>query len=121
MAATLLSYAKRYGREAGHNAASWVFDGNTDVRTYDRILTGIDEGDPAILDSLPVPDLSGEWADSPTPHSLAESLGISDDDSRLPDLCSAWEEAAGRVFFADVESAARYQLGMTRHAPSHRH
>jgi hypothetical protein len=47
------------------NAASWVFDGNTDTDTYRRVLAGIEDGDPEIMDALPFLDWSGQWADGP--------------------------------------------------------
>jgi hypothetical protein len=55
--------AASIGTEHGRNAASWVTDGNTDNLTYVNLWKGLECGDPAIWDSLPSPDLSGEWAD----------------------------------------------------------
>lgn len=55
--------AYELGREHGRNAASRV---EINAENASRILKGIEEGDPEILDTLPiVPDLSGEWADVP--------------------------------------------------------
>ena len=45
------------------NAAAWYFDGNTDEATYQRVLDGIEAGDPAILGTLPEVDWSMQWAD----------------------------------------------------------
>ncbi len=59
--------AKELGGEAGRAAASWVFDGNTTTEEYARVLFGIEDGDPEVLDALPSPDLSGQWAGASTP------------------------------------------------------
>ena len=110
----ILRQAKRDGREAGINAASWVFDGNTPRASYARVLKGLDEGDPAVLDSINAPNLSGEWADSPTPVSLASDYGL--DDKRDPDgliceeACEAWENAASDSFWSEIEKECRRQL-----------
>lgn len=70
-----LEYARTLGAEHGANAASWVIDGRTPAATARRILLGIDDGDPAVLDTLPAPDLSGQWADSLTgPELTADAL-----------------------------------------------
>jgi len=71
----ILAAARRDGAEAGRNAASWCTDGNTTLETYRAILRGIEDGDPAVLDAYRVPDLSGEYADAPTPSDLAERYG----------------------------------------------
>lgn len=55
-----LSYAKDLGERHGRNAASWI--DIPDAATARAILAGLEDGDPAILDTLPSPDLSGEWA-----------------------------------------------------------
>lgn len=56
------------GHEDGKNAASWLVDGNTPdpYRVLDDFIAGIDSGDPEVLDALPHPNVSGEWADDPT-------------------------------------------------------
>jgi len=61
------------GQRAGRNAADWwaqdTVGGRATADTAARaraVLAGIDNGDPAVLDTLPVCDLSGRWADTPT-------------------------------------------------------
>jgi hypothetical protein len=49
------------GRERGANAGEWYFDGNSDDATYAATLRGIEDGDPAILDTFPSFTF-GEWA-----------------------------------------------------------
>jgi hypothetical protein len=70
---TVLSALKTAGHAAGVNAAAWwaqdTLGGRAggDVRaTARRVLAGIDDGDPQILDSLPALDLSGQHADTPS-------------------------------------------------------
>jgi hypothetical protein len=69
---TVLSALTTAGHAAGVNAAAWwVQDAlgdraSGDVRaTARRVLAGIDDGDPMVLDSLPALDLSGQHADTP--------------------------------------------------------
>ena len=61
----ILRAARRDGRTAGENRASWAFDGNTDAASYARVLKGLSDGDPMILDQFNPPNLSGEWARYP--------------------------------------------------------
>lgn len=88
--------ARVVGREHGRNAASWTeIDG---AGIAQRILTGIDDGDPAVMESLPQPDLSGEWADGYTVERLRDDVGAPDDrDDDLVTLSTrladAYEEA----------------------------
>ena len=110
MATTLRNIAIAEGKSAGKAMASWVFDGNTDPANYARILKGIQDGDPVVLDNLTTPNLSGEWADDPTPQTLADDLGIETDDDRLDDLCTLWEDAAHRAFWDEIERTCKYHL-----------
>lgn len=64
--------AYRLGVDAATAAASWIADGNTDHAAAVRVLAMMDDGDPAADDYMPArPTLSGEWADDPTPTSIA--------------------------------------------------
>lgn len=107
----ILSAARRDGKAAGESAASWAFDGNTSRETYARIIRGFEDGDPEILDSLPWPNLSGEWAGDPTPRSLAEDYGITEERDPSGDLtadaCDAWEDAASSAFKRALTAACR--------------
>jgi hypothetical protein len=51
----LVAKAEELGRAAGKTAASWAFDGNTPKEEYQRVLRGIEEGDPAVLDAAEPP------------------------------------------------------------------
>lgn len=105
----ILSLARGDGETAGRNAASWAFDGNTTTKTYRTVLRGIQDGDPAVLDSFHTPDLSGEWSGDPTPSTLAEDYDIADDDRRdwlLDEVCNVWMDAASEAFWSEVERIA---------------
>ena len=107
----LKSAARRMGREDGARAASWTYDGNTSREAAERIVRGLEDGDPEILDSFCPPNLSGEYADDPTPHSLARDLGLDDDDPRsewlIDELATAYEEGVSATFWPAVERAYR--------------
>jgi len=110
----ILRKARRDGRDAGRNAASWCFDGNTTDATYRYVLKGLEDGDPAVLDTYSAPNLSGEWADAPTPQSLAEDYDLDTtndpDSTRLDEACSVWEDAASEAFWKELERTARYYV-----------
>ncbi len=69
---TILDAMSGAGAQAGSAAADWWAQdtvgahatGDT-TRTARRVLAGLDDGDPAVCDALPVCDLSGQWADTP--------------------------------------------------------
>lgn len=109
----ILRQAKRDGAEAGKNMASWALDDNTE-ETYRYILKGIEDGDPEVLDTFNTPNLSGEFAGDPTPQSLAESYGITEERDPegylLDSVCTLWEDAASSAFWAEIERICRFQL-----------
>jgi len=78
---------RQRGFSDGENAASWLIDGNTPdpFMFLSRLLTGMEEGDPEVMDSLPHPRVSGEWADDPTWEQICQDelrrYGTPDDDS----------------------------------------
>lgn len=92
--------ARELGREAGRNAGSWAADGNTSAEHIRKVLTMIEDGDPEADDFLPrKPNLSGEFADDPTPRSVA--LDIIGEDYEPDDrdaLCDAWEDGVRETF-----------------------
>src|SRR5579863_6038527 len=71
-------------RDAGNAAASWVFDGNTPEEEYQRVLRGIEEGDPAVLCAAEPPAIGPDSGD------LARDLGIEPGDRSLPRAVSAY-------------------------------
>lgn len=97
--------AEQCGTEAGKAAASWAFDGDTDRETYAKVLKGIEDGDPEIMDMQPAP-LSGEWAGESIPE-LSARYGIDLEDEEIADR---FEEAYSQAFWDEIERTARYHL-----------
>lgn len=113
---TLIGAARDIGADHGKNAAAFaeqcliggrVTDGS-ELETAARIIRGLDDGDPAVYDELPEPDLSGQWADGYLPRDLAGDVGLDMDaaaaDEILQDLCDAYCEA-----FRDAAEAETYR------------
>ena len=106
-----LAEAERLGRARGQAAGSWVIDGNTSAASALAILTGYEDGDPEIMDLQP-DALSGEWADAPTPQSLAAELGLEDDiPEGIDDLSSSYEGGFSEGFWDEVVRSARAKVG----------
>lgn len=91
-----LQYARETGTAHGRAAASWYEI--RDEATARAILSGLEDGDPAILDTLPSADLSGEWADTLTGPQLVA-------DAWAEGLCSDYR-AVGMDHTAAYEAAA---------------
>jgi hypothetical protein len=118
--------AREAGEEAARDAASWIADGNSEEVDCERMLRGLQDGDPEFIDRLVYPNLSGEMADGPTPKSLFEEItGLDshaeasyniDAYSALSDaLCSAWEAGVEETFLPACEAElarhfTRYKL-----------
>jgi hypothetical protein len=108
--AEIITRAEALGADAGRAAASWVFDGNTDRATYARVLAGIEDGDPEVMDAYREPDLSGEFSGAGCEAGLAVDLGIEPYSELSDDACRAWDEAARAAFWAEIEKTARAAL-----------
>jgi hypothetical protein len=106
-AASIASDAENLGRDAGRAAASWMFDGNTPEETYCTVLRGIEDGDPAILDTDPAPFLPG---DTYTDAGLPRDLSLDDEDQLPPDAVTAYLDAAAESFWHETERIAREHL-----------
>ena len=105
----LAAMAAELGRDAGRAAATWVFDGNTPEEAYRRVLRGIEDGDPAVLDAIEPPAIgpaAGYGQDD-----LARDLGIAPGDPALPRAVSAYADAFTGSFWQDTERAARQHAG----------
>jgi hypothetical protein len=114
--------AYRLGVEAAVAAASWVLDGNTPQDHIARMVAWLDDGDPRADEFLPaMPDLSGEWADGPTPLSLAMKI-IEDplpSAAAIGRCADAWEAGVSDTFGPECERILRGALEdapMTREA-----
>lgn len=63
--------AEALGREDGNAAAGWYFNNTSPSREdYLRVLTGMRDGDPLLLDTFHSSPLSAEWADGMSPAKL---------------------------------------------------
>ena len=98
--------ALQLGQDAGIAAASWCFDGNSDPAERGRVLAMLRDGDPMAFDYLPsMPNLSGGWADDPTPLSLARDITGDDDPSPelIDTLADTWESGVALTFESECE------------------
>jgi hypothetical protein len=105
----LVAKAEELGRAAGTTAAGQVFDGNTPREEYQRILRGIEEGDPAVLDATEPPAIGP--ATGYDSGDLARDLGIEPADRGLPRAVSAYADAFTDAFWQETERAARDHAG----------
>jgi hypothetical protein len=101
--------AAEEGAEAGRIAGSWVTDGNTDAETYRRLLGGIRDGDPEILDSLPSAPFSGEYADGLLPRDFLADVGLTEEHDAADDVLRTYEDAYTEAAGAEVERACLAQ------------
>ena len=108
----LVATAEELGRDAGRAAATWVFDGSTPEEAYQRVLRGIDEGDPAVLDAIEPPAIGP--AAGYDQDDLARDLGIEPGDRALPRAVSAYADAFTGSFWRETgESIARQRKTRT--------
>ena len=121
---TLLKRAAvKVGRELGTAAATWYeVSGEEQARA---VLAGILDGDPEVLDTIPHLDLSGQWADGPTPKAILEQV-YDEAGVEFPDNEGAYgpnddvaneliDEVEGAYYEAtefEVVRAARIQAGI---------
>ena len=105
----VVAKAEELGRDAGKAAASQVFDGSTPDEAYQRVLRGIEDGDPAVLDPVEPPAIGP--AAGYTEDDLARDLGIDPRDRALPRAVSAYEDAFTGSFWQETERAARDHCG----------
>lgn len=103
-----IARARAAGYRAGREAA---VDAMSDAATRDALCRHLAEHD-AVPDDY-IPDLSGQWADDPTPLTLACSiLGLDypivadHGEGAMDALASAWEEAAAEAYEARVRALA---------------
>lgn len=103
-------YAADIGRSHGTAAAQWVFDGNTDDGTYRRVLAGIEDGDPEILDAYHVPDLSEDYTTGDLGSELAQDSEADGHDADLGVAYGAYRQAARDAFWQETERIAREHI-----------
>jgi len=114
--------ARLWGSEEGANAAEWVaqdtFGGRVTrgaKESAQEVIRQMDEGDPAFWDGVSLPDLSGEYADDPTPRTLAENYGLDEENDPdgfiLDELCTEWEEGVSDGFGSKLYELAKTEAG----------
>jgi hypothetical protein len=84
----------------GRSAATWVSP--NDKQEAGRILQGLNDGDPKILDVLSPPNwLSGEWAG----ESMTELLSLDGYENLddINDMLGHFEEVADSAYWSEVE------------------
>jgi len=102
----VLERAEQEGFEHGVTAGSWLLDGNSSEEAARRLLTGIEDGDPEILDALPSSPLSGEWADSLTPADVLGWYDLDEDHEAADDVLRAFEDGFSRGVEAEAVRSA---------------
>ena len=105
VAPPVVAKAEELGVAAGRAAASRVFDGSTPDEAYQRVLRGIDERDPAVLDAIEPPSTGP--AAGYTADDLARDLGIDPRDRAVRRAVSAYADAFTGSFWQETERAAR--------------
>ncbi len=101
--------AEREGYDHGVTAGSWLLDGNSSEDAARRLLRGIEDGDPEILDALPCSPLSTEWADSLTPADVLGWYDLDSEHDAADDVLRAFEDGFSRgVEVEAVRSATAF-------------
>ena len=106
----ILERADEAGYEAGVAAGSWLLDGNSTEDAARRLLDGIEDGDPEILDALPSSPLSGEWADGLLPRDVLAEYGLDEQHEAADEVLSAFEAGYDRGVTDEATRSARALL-----------
>ena len=116
--------ATKEGTEAGIAAASWYFDfgrmsgGQSKVEEVcERVLRGIEDGDPEILDTFPAAPFSGEYADGLSARDFLEAYGMTEDDDAADDILRAFEDAYSMAASDEIERSCLVQMPYDRVRP----
>jgi hypothetical protein len=104
-AAALNERAERLGRRAGQAAGTWAIAANTSVNTARALLRGIDEGDPAVLDTMPDPH-----DDESSHEGVLLDLGVHPEGDDADRVLESYRVGFDYGYWAEVERAAREQL-----------
>lgn len=107
----VLERAEQAGYEAGKAAGSWLLDGNSTEDAARRLLDGIEDGDPAIMDALPCLPFSGEWADGLLSRDLLAEYDLDEEHDAADDVLRAFENAYLRGVVDEAVRSARALLG----------
>jgi hypothetical protein len=108
--------AEKQGERLGRNAASWY-----EADDWSAVLKGVEDGDPAIYDTFPNPDLSGQWADEVNGTALVADCFPGDpdrhcrlwawiEDNCFTEACDAFEDAFRVACEDEIVRRARFQV-----------
>jgi hypothetical protein len=106
-----LAHARYLGADAAMAAATWLEVSEADAQSI------LDDVDPEVMDRYDGPNLSGEWADDPTPQSIAREVGANDGDiafygiDLLDDVATAWESGRDDVWGDALQAHALRVVG----------
>lgn len=103
----VLERAEQEGHEHGVAAGSWVVDGNTSEESARRLLQGIEDGDPEVMDELPSAPLSGEYADGLLPRDVLGWYDLDEEHDAADDVLRAFEDGYSRGVVDEVVRSAR--------------
>lgn len=108
----VLERADVEGYEHGVAAGSWLVDGNTTPETARRLLAGVEDGDPMVMDALPSCPLSGEWADDLRPRDVLAMFELDEEHEAASDVLDAFEVGYQRGVQNEAVRATRGLLGL---------
>jgi len=106
----VLERAEQEGYEHGVTAGSWLLDGNSSEEAARRLLSGIEDGDPEILDQLPGSPLSGEYADGLLPRDVLAWYDLDEQHDAADDILRAFEDGFSRGVEAEAVRSATAAL-----------
>jgi hypothetical protein len=97
-------------RKHGINAANWI---DIDDSNAQRILAGIEDGDPMVMDAFRTPSLSGEFADDYCEADLMSDCDVVPHDGSLlaDDIADQYLSEVSEAFWHEVERRCLYQIG----------
>jgi len=104
--------ARANGYSDGEDAASWLLDGNSSDAAALKLLRGIRDGDPEVLDQLPGSPLSGEYAGEKVPNDVLRDVDLEEDDELAEAAIAAYEDGFDSGVHDGAEKLALRQLGL---------
>ena len=95
-----------------HNTFATVY-GMDAAKLAQTILEGIENCDPMVLDTLPLLDLSGQWADMPTEDEYLAQIGMEKDEGtpeERDEVISSYRDAYDEAAQIGAEEACLWYL-----------
>jgi len=104
--------ARANGYSDGEDAASWILDGNSSDAAALKLLRGIRDGDPEVLDQLPGSPLSGEFSGEKVPNDVLRDVDLEEDDELAEAAIDAYEDGFNSGVHDGAEKLALTHLGL---------